>query len=155
MSDILKRVKIFALLMLLFFFMISSVCFVCAQPKFSGTYDLNIYGVSRRNTDYILVRKLNSKTVDGIIGIDWSILQEARLPANYEKMHEIPFKGTVSENGNCLKFSVNVAGIKQYSFTFFLADYKSKPALTGYVEITPLNASSAPKIKAGVLAVMK
>lgn len=145
--------KIFALIMLLLFAaLIAGV--VCAQTKFSGNYNLNLYGVSRWKTDYILVRKLDSKTVDGIVGLDWNILQEARLPANYEKMHDVPFKGTVSENGNCLKFKINIAGIKQYSFTLFLADYKSKPALAGYVEIKSLK-NVTPIIKTGVLAVMK
>lgn len=145
--------KTLALFMLLLF-AASLASAVCAQTKFSGNYNLNLYGVSRWKTDYILVRKLDSKTVDGIIGLDWNILQEARLPANYEKMHEIPFKGTVSENGKCIKFKLQVAGMKEYSFTLFLMEFEAKPALTGFVEIKSLK-NAAPIIKTGVLAVMK
>lgn len=151
-----KLFKITIFIILMFFFIIQTGTFVQAETKFSGNYSLNIYGVSRWKTDYILIRKLDSKTVDGIIGLDWNILQEARLPTNYEKMHEIPFKGTVSESGNCVKFKINAAGIKEYSFTLFLMEYQEKPAFVGFVEIKSIaGGASVPTIKTGVFAIMK
>lgn len=149
-----KSFKTFLFCALLLFFAIQTASSVCAQTKFSGNYNLNLYGVSRWKTDYILIKKISSKTVEGTLGLDWNILQEARLPANFEKMHEVPFKGVIKEN--CVEFKVRVADRKEYSFTLFLMEYQSKPALTGYVEIKSLtSADPAPPIKTGVFAIMK
>lgn len=150
-----KSFKKFLFLIILFFFMIQMTGSAPAQTKFSGDYNLSIYGVSRWKTDYLSIKKIESKTVGGIVGLDWNIGQEARLPANFEKMHEIPFNGSVKKNGNCIEFKVRVADMKEYSFTLFFMEYLSKPAFVGYVEITPLKSSGAPPIKTGVFAIMK
>ncbi|MFH1453451.1 MAG: hypothetical protein ABIH00_05680 [Armatimonadota bacterium] len=150
-----KPAKILAFFLLLSFFLIQVITSVNAQTKSTGTYSLKINGVTRWKTDYITIKKINSKTVEGVIGIDWSILQEARLPADYEKMHEIPFTGKVKENGNCIEFTVNVANVKEYKFTLYPMECLGKPALVGHVEIESLLSGGPPSIETGVFAVMK
>lgn len=153
-----KSFKIFTFSILLFFLIIQTTGSVHAQTKFTGNYNLSIYGVSRWKTDYISIKNLGLNTVGGVIGLDWNILQEARLPADFEKMHEIPFKGSVEENRSCIEFKVRVADVKEYSFILFFMECFSKPAFVGYVEITSLRFSGntpPPAIKTGVFAIMK
>lgn len=145
------------------FLVFSLGCILTAEAGmdqgFYGKYSLNVYQMSSYNTEYLQVTGSDETTVSGIIGIDWSIGPQARVPLPWEKFYEIPFVAKLTNDGSAFEFSVTIADRKEYRFHFFCAYNEFKPALSGYVEIRPFSKmkpvpdpNSEPTLVKGVLA---
>jgi hypothetical protein len=107
-----------------------------AQDEWKGRYSLRMERQSRWNSDYIIIKSIDEKTLAGEAGIDLTIGPQARTPMPHEKFYKLPFRAKILKEGGGFTFVVRAAKDMVYDFTLFFLRSGESLNLVGYVKVS-------------------
>ncbi|MDH4127738.1 MAG: hypothetical protein OEV44_03220 [Spirochaetota bacterium] len=128
------------LILIIFLLILPIFLLSYGEKEFKGKYKLHLSGYpnSGYQNHFIEIKSISGKKITGIVGLDFSIGPQARMPMPWEKLHELKFNGKYNSLKRMISFSIDLhrgANTLKHTFKGYLTYIANQKVIIGIYKI--------------------